>query len=215
MHPDAHAGAMEWDRLLVQTALGDRESLSELAALSDPYLRSVCRGILRNTADADDAVQDVLVSVLRWASTYTPGRNAKAWIGAIARNTAAQACGRRRRWAAFVARQLRDPACRNEGGGAAGGHEELMERVRRAAERLPARLRVVLHARYAQGHTITQTAKDLNLPAGTVANRQRQAVLRLRQTLGVIPKEVKPPRGTGRLPRQSEMNNEEDDGSGA
>lgn len=55
--------------------------------------------------------------------------------------------------------------------------------LREAVERLPRELRAVVTLRYFSGYTLAETAKILNIPAGTVSTRQRRALALLRLEL--------------------------------
>ena len=55
--------------------------------------------------------------------------------------------------------------------------------LREAVERLPRELRAVIVLRYFSGYTLAETARALELPAGTVSTRQRRALELLRLEL--------------------------------
>ena len=55
--------------------------------------------------------------------------------------------------------------------------------LKEAVRRLPRELRAVIVLRYFSGYTLTETARALELPVGTVSTRQRRALALLRLEL--------------------------------
>lgn len=52
-----------------------------------PALRAYARALCRNSADADDLVQDTLVKALANIHRFDPGTHLRAWLFTIMRNT--------------------------------------------------------------------------------------------------------------------------------
>lgn len=75
---------------------GDAESYARLLEAITPRLRRVIRRRRRflNTDEAEDLVQDVLLSVHAVRSTYDPARSFMAWLLAITRNRLADSARR-------------------------------------------------------------------------------------------------------------------------
>jgi RNA polymerase sigma-70 factor (ECF subfamily) len=86
------------DEQLVQRAdLGDRGAFN---ILTDRYIRLVYGigwSITGRREDADDVVQDTLLSAYSRIHSLKDGRRFSAWIGQIARNTALDVLARRKR----------------------------------------------------------------------------------------------------------------------
>lgn len=64
------------------------ETYSDLAAEAYPALWTLAQSIVRNSADAEDVVQDALVTGLGKRDRFEPGTHFLAWMGTIVRNTA-------------------------------------------------------------------------------------------------------------------------------
>jgi len=88
--PPAPASAAEvpqpdiWSALMARAQDGDREAYGQLLAAITPPLRARCRRALREPAEAEDAVQDVLLTLHRIRHTYDPARPFRPWLAAIA-----------------------------------------------------------------------------------------------------------------------------------
>ncbi|WP_395676945.1 sigma-70 family RNA polymerase sigma factor [Inquilinus sp.] len=74
-----------WSALMVAAQAGDRTAYRRLLTEITPYLRALARRSLRRPADAEDAVQDVLLTLHSIRQTYDPARPFQPWLVAIAR----------------------------------------------------------------------------------------------------------------------------------
>ena len=63
-----------------------RAVASDALAYLQPLYATALR-LTRNRADAEDLVQDTFVKSLRFAGSFTPGSNLKAWLFTILHNT--------------------------------------------------------------------------------------------------------------------------------
>ena len=83
--PSGAAPDVGWSALMVATQGGDRAAYHRLLTEITPYLRALARRSLRRPADAEDAVQDVLLTLHSIRQTYDPTRPFQPWLVAIAR----------------------------------------------------------------------------------------------------------------------------------
>lgn len=160
---------------------GDRGALAELVRRRAGALYGLAWHVLGNSHDAEDAVQETLVKVLREAAQYRPGWPARAWLHRVALNAALNVGrARRRRAAREQPRELRmEPAKEAP----ADRRLEVSEHVRVAVGRLPDawRLPIVLH--YFQGLSVAEAADALGQPRGTVLSNLHRGRERLRAEL--------------------------------
>jgi len=80
---------------------GDAAAYRALLASIAPYARTIAARALRERADAEDVVQEVLVTVHRIRHTYDPARPFRPWLVAIVRHRVLdrlRAQGRRAAW---------------------------------------------------------------------------------------------------------------------
>ena len=72
---------------MVRTGNGDRTALREVYTLTSAKLFDICLKVCGERTAAEDVVNDVYLSVWRWAKAWDPDRgSAIAWLAAIARN---------------------------------------------------------------------------------------------------------------------------------
>jgi RNA polymerase sigma-70 factor, ECF subfamily len=86
----AHAGernthrARDWSGLMARAQDGDRRAYRALLEDMTPYLRTLAARCFKERSDAEDAVQDVLLTIHAVRHTYDPGRPFGPWLVAIA-----------------------------------------------------------------------------------------------------------------------------------
>jgi RNA polymerase sigma-70 factor (ECF subfamily) len=87
--------------LAARAATGERRALEEMFRDHDPRVRRVCRGVLRDPHDAEDAAQEAWSRALRALPRFD-GDDLGAWLATIARNESYRLAVRRRRSATPV-----------------------------------------------------------------------------------------------------------------
>jgi len=163
--------------LLRRLAAGDQKALGEFYDLYAGLANGLALRILRDTADAEDVVQEAFVQVWRQAGRYDPRRGSpQAWLCTIARTRALDRLRRR------VSRR-EDTAEAAPAGTETPQTEEALT-VRKALDGLSADQRRALELAYYEGLTQTEIARHLGEPLGTIKTRIRTAMIRLREALG-------------------------------
>ena len=157
----------------------DRDAFRELFAEWAPRFKGFVlrRGVA--PAQADDLVQDILLTVWRKADRYDVQRaSAATWLFTIARNRMIDCLRREQRPTV----ELDDPALVQLEPAQADAVEKEQEgeRIRGALAALPDEQSVILERAYFGGETLKGLALDLELPEGTVKSRVRLALQRLR-----------------------------------
>ena len=133
-----------------------------------PMVHGVCRRLLRNEADADDAFQAVFLVLLRKADRVRPGNMLGNWLYGVAVNVARKgrelAARRARHERASVAQAPAADAPAPPDGG-------LREVIDEELSRLPAAYRAAVVACDLEGRTRREAAGRLGWSEGTVASR--------------------------------------------
>ena len=175
------------DKLLGQVAQGDTAAFERLYdEVAGPVYGLAVR-ILRDSAQAEEIAQEVLIQVWRKAAGFDPSRGgAMTWIMTLAHH---RTVDRVRTEQASAARE--DQAGRREIPAAADGVAELVldrldrQRVRDCLGSLTGAQRESITLAYYDGYTYREVAARIGLPLGTVKSRIRDGLIRLRDCLGV------------------------------
>ena len=77
-------GQSDWSALMTKAQDGDRDAYRSLLKQIEPYVRSIAARCFNGAADAEDVVQDVLLTVHAIRNTYDPKRPFGPWLVAIA-----------------------------------------------------------------------------------------------------------------------------------
>ena len=168
-------------------ALLDRDPAAGTQAVLDrygPLLGYVVRGILRDPQDAEDCLSDISLALWRNLAQYDPERGSmKAWLTALARNTALNHRTARQRQEAHRAETGQEPA-----------HwdtperevlrKERAEQLRAALDRLSDRDRQLFYRKYYYLQSTAQIAAELGLSERAAEGRLYRLRQRLRRELG-------------------------------
>jgi RNA polymerase sigma factor (sigma-70 family) len=156
---------------LLQRYVKDREdaAFAALVRRHGPMVLGVCRRILCNTHDADDAFQATFLVLVRKAPSILPPDRVGRWLYGVAYRTAlkAKAMSSRRR---AKQRPLEDMPARP-----AAVDAEWLVLLDREVNRLPEKYRAPIILCDLGGKTRKQAAKALGWPEGTVATRLQYA----------------------------------------
>lgn len=172
--------------LLARVALRDAAALSALYDLAGGAVYGVCRRILRDPADAEEAAGDVFLQVWQKADRFDPERgDALAWLLTLARSRAIDRL--RSRGAARKHEtgldERHETASSDPGPEATSSLAQRATLVRHALSELPEEQREVLELAYFEGLTHSEIAERLSQPLGTAKSRIRLALQRLRRSL--------------------------------
>jgi RNA polymerase sigma factor (sigma-70 family) len=175
-----------------RAALTDAELLNQFIARRDeiafealvrrhgPMVLGVCRRILRNEADAEDAFQTTFLVLAREAVGIRPPGMVGNWLYGVAHNTALKAKAmrvrRRKKEQEASARLKQAPAEISE---------ELLAMLEQELAALPEKYRAPLVLCELEGKTIRETARQLQWPQGTVATRLARGRTRLARRLAL------------------------------
>ncbi len=172
--------------LLARVARGDEDAFAAVYDAAAALVFGVVRGIVRDPAQSEEVMQEVLLEVWRAASRFDPARGSgTAWVVTMAHR---RAVDRVRAEQAAAQRERRQPPT--------GGRDydvvaETVEarmdaqRVRRCLESLTELQRESVTLAYYGGYTYREVAGLLEVAVGTVKTRMRDGLIRLRDCLGV------------------------------
>jgi RNA polymerase sigma factor (sigma-70 family) len=150
-------------------ACGDATFFEALVRRHGPMVLGVCRRILGNVHDADDAFQAAFLVLLRRAKSIVPRESVGNWLYGVAVRTALEA---RKRSARLKAREkplddrpLAAPNPEPE------GWQELRPHLDFELKRLPDKYRTAVVLCHLEGRTRKEAARQLGLAEGTLSGR--------------------------------------------
>jgi RNA polymerase sigma-70 factor (ECF subfamily) len=180
----------ERDRDLIhRIGLGDQEAFQGLFRRYSAQALALAQRVLRQSALAEETVQEAFLSVWRNPTGYDAGRGSvRAWLMSTVHHRAVDQVRReeaqRRRAEEAVADVDVDGGDPAETVVDELGLPAEREAVRRALGDLPAEQRQVIELMYFGGMSQSKISESLGLPLGTVKSRTLLAMRRLRAGLG-------------------------------
>ena len=173
------------DALLTLVARGDQGAFEALYERLARPAYGLIRKVLRDPAQSEEVVQEVLLEVWRTASRFDPARGGAAtWVLTIAHR---RAVDRVRSEAAAAGREQRASQVPDASDAVADSVEATLdaELLRRCLEGLSDVQRESITLAYYGGYTYPEVAKLLEVALGTIKTRIRDGLNRLRDCLGV------------------------------
>jgi RNA polymerase sigma-70 factor (ECF subfamily) len=170
-----------------------RREFEERLAECGPLAYRVARGVLRNTADAEDVAQEALLRAYRRFDRLRDRTRFRGWLVRIAFRIALdrlRSSKRREQRDTLWSRPEHQPPAANAEDLAASS--EFQAHLERALAELPEKFRLVLLLAAMEGHTIEEVAGMLGIPVGTVKSRlffgKKQLAEKLRCYANIIKK---------------------------
>jgi RNA polymerase sigma factor (sigma-70 family) len=188
--PATAGGLTDADLLRRWVTQRDEAAFETLLWRHAPAVLGVCRRVLGDVHEAEDAAQAAFLTLARKAGAIGRRQAVAAWIYTVAYRTATRARTRLSRAVLFPpqaldalpARQCTDPVWR-----------DLRPVLDEEVSRLPEKFRAVFVLCHVEGRTNEDAARELCCPVGTVMSRLTRARQRLRDrltrrglTLGVL-----------------------------
>ncbi len=169
--------------LIARVALGERAAFSDLYDRTSPKLFAIALRIVKNRAEAEDALQDAYVRIWRRASTWRPGETSPlGWLCAIARNCAIDRIRSRERPAAELdtALAIADPDPGPENSAVMAGE---LQRIELCLGELPAERAQAVRAAYLEGYSYQELAERFGVPVNTMRTWLHRSLRALRTCL--------------------------------
>ncbi len=150
----------------------DEPAFEAIVRRHGPMVLGVCRRVLGDHHDAEDAFQAVFLVLARKAGSVRPGEMLPNWLHGVAHHVAikAHAVNGRRRSRERQVTTMPEPAMRQESPG-----DDLRGLIDRELSRLPAKYRVAVILCDLEGVGYKEAAVRLGWPVGTVSGRLSRA----------------------------------------
>ena len=163
---------------VLRARAGDRDAFDRLAVRSIDRLYRVARLVLRDTEQAEDAVQETLVRSWRDLPALREPDRFDAWLNRLlmrAINDEFRSASRARSAVTFL---RLEPSSRDQ-----SDDVVVREQLSRGFDRLTVEHRAVIVLRLYLGLSLEETAASLGIPAGTAKSRLHYATAAMRDAL--------------------------------
>jgi RNA polymerase sigma factor (sigma-70 family) len=162
------AGLTDGQLLQAYVSRRDQAALAALVRRHGPMVWGVCRRVLGNWHDAEDAFQATFLVLVRKAASVVPREMVANWLHGVAHQTAlkARATTAKRRARERQVTQMPEPAVTEE-----DCWHELQPLLDQELGRLPDTYRVAIVLCDLEGKTRKEAARQLGVPEGTLAAR--------------------------------------------
>ena len=173
----------EIERLIGRVALRDRAAFAALYDATSGKVFAICLGVLKNRAEAEDAVQDVYLRVWHKADQYAvTGHSPMTWLITVARNLSIDRL--RARKAGHVDLDSAGELTENRPGPEAVSiAASESRRIGACFEELPSDRADAVRAAYLEGATYQVLAERFEVPLNTMRTWLRRSLISLRECL--------------------------------
>ncbi len=171
------------EQLILRAGLGDRAAFGRLYQATSAKLFGLCLRVLKDGAEAEDALQEAYVKIWHNAGRYAQnGMDPMAWLVTVTRNAAIDRLRRRRESAveAQVYEARPDPSPGPEDAAAAASERR---RIDACLAELEADRAGAVRAAYLDGATYDDLAARYGVPLNTMRTWLRRSLIRLRECL--------------------------------
>jgi RNA polymerase sigma-70 factor, ECF subfamily len=168
------------------------QELTDVIARHSPRFRRIALSHVSNVADAEDAVQDAVLSALTHVHQFRGQAKMSTWLTTIVINSARMKLRRRSTSVQLILDETdgqEDVSLENTVSDTRPGPEdayrerEIAETLAQATSRLSPTLRTTFQLRDIDGLSIRETADLLRVPTGTIKARLARARVRLREAI--------------------------------
>lgn len=183
--PVSRTGRGGLELILAEVAKGDHAAFRDVYDQAAPAVLGIVRRVLRDPAQSEEVMQEVLLEIWRTAARFDPATgSAVAWIMTVAHRRAVDRVRSEQRAAERELRAATASIAYDEVSDAAMTSME-HQRVRRCLDGLTDLQRESVTLAYYGGYSYREVAQLLGVAVGTVKTRMRDGLIRLRDCLGV------------------------------
>lgn len=180
--------------LVLRAQAGDHQALSELLRLFEPVIYRFGMRLCGNAEDAQDVLQETLLSAARNLSSFRGDARFSTWLYMIARNFCLKRERARRSETVPIDERVDLPA-QDPAPEASAGDRELLAALDRALSTLDPDNRAVLVLRDVEGQSAQETADALEMSVPQVKSRLHRARAMVRAALLPILEQADPASG--------------------
>ena len=162
---------------------GDQAAFRRLVEEHERLVQSTVRGMLGDTAEADDVAQEVFIRFYKALEGFRGEAEVGTYLSRIAINLSINELKRRQRRRRWLSVLRKEDSQVLEDDNVNPGRKEMRETLHKALLLLEPDFRSVVVLRLIDGYSVKETAEILALPQGTVASRLARGQQKLREIL--------------------------------
>lgn len=183
--PAADAARARLREAIQRLADGDRSALAWIYQATSAKLFGICLRILGGRSEAEDALQEVYVSLWQRAKTYDPERASPiSWLSVVARNRAIDRLRKGKvRGGAVPVDEASDLPDKEPLADAILEGEERSARIHHCLGTLEERQQDAIRTAFFEGTTYAELARQRDVPLGTMKSWVRRGLARLKRCL--------------------------------
>jgi RNA polymerase sigma-70 factor (ECF subfamily) len=171
------------DHELVRKSLNGNESaFREIIMRYNGVIYAATRGVMGNSDETDDIVQDIFVKIFKGLSHFKGKARFSTWAYSIARNEAINALNRRKK-ELYNIEDFHNLRASNDTPEEAYSKKEIARSLEGYLERLNNNYRTVIELRYLAEKSYLEIADIMDIPIGTVKTYVYRAKLRLKELM--------------------------------
>jgi RNA polymerase sigma-70 factor (ECF subfamily) len=172
--------SIDESQLVTLAQKGDVASLERLLEDHYDYIFSICRKVIGNTEDANEATQEALISIVKNINSFKFSSKFSTWLYRIATNAALDEIRKKSR---RPTTEFNEETVTTERKSSL--EDEVIDRidVTTALQALPEEFRIVLVLRDQLGNSYDDIGELLGVPAGTVKSRIARARQKIKEEL--------------------------------
>ena len=170
---------VEDDTLISRAQSGDEQAFVDLMRAYHAYVFAIVIGIVDNSHDAEDVVQDVFINAYRGLSQLEDTAKFKSWLAEIARNCARNSMRKRRVNTVPIEQVSADTLRTSESPSTQLIRDEQIELIRDAMRALPEKDRAIARSYYFDGASYDELIRTHGLSYKAISFRLSRAKRRL------------------------------------
>ena len=171
----------EWTILLERAATGDVSAFEQVMLRTERSVMLTARRLLGNTADAEEAVQEVFLRVYKYLHRFDRTKAFEPWLYRLTVNVCNDIASRRPRAGEVITHEDHEIPARTEGPHELLDADQQRQLIQKALEQLSEKQRAAIVLRDLQGLSTSEVAETLKVSEATVRSHLSTARLRMKR----------------------------------
>ena len=171
----------EWTILLERAATGDVSAFEQVMLRTERSVMLTARRLLGNTADAEEAVQEVFLRVYKYLHRFDRTKAFEPWLYRLTVNVCNDIASRRPRAGEVVSHEDHETPAETLDPDELLDADQQRKLIQNALQELPEKQRAAIVLRDLQGLSTSEVAETLKISEATVRSHLSTARLRMKR----------------------------------